>query len=53
MAKVSAFEEGLLAYMHAEHGEWMVNINQTGAYNEEIEQQMRSAIEKFKPPQHW
>ena len=53
VAKVSAFEQALLAYMNAEHGDWMANINETGAYNDEVEQHMRAAIEQFKSTQTW
>ena len=53
VAKVAAFEEGLLAYMNGEHGDWMADINASGAYDDEIERHMRSAIEKFKATQTW
>jgi F-type H+-transporting ATPase subunit alpha len=49
--KVLDFEEALLGYMNAEHGEWMQNISATGAYDDEIEQTMKDAIEKFKATQ--
>ena len=51
--KVLDFEQALLGYMNAEHGDWMANINQTGAYNDEVEQHMRDAIERFKSTQTW
>lgn len=51
--KIAAFEQGLLSHMHAEHGEWMANINATGAYDDGIEQHMRSAIEAFKAGGAW
>ena len=51
LEKVLDFEEALLGYMNSEHGEWMGNINATGAYDDEIEQTMRDAIEKFKATQ--
>ena len=53
VAKVAAFEQALLAYMNAEHGDWMASINQTGAYNDEVEQHMRTAVEQFKTTQTW
>ena len=49
--KVLDFEAALLGYMQAEHGDWMRRINETGAYDDEIEQAMRSAIERFKATQ--
>ncbi len=51
--KVLDFEAALLAYMHAEHGDWMRNINETGAYDDAIEQTMRDAIKRFKATQTW
>ena len=51
--RVLAFEAALLSYMHAEHGEWMRNIDETGAYDEAVEQTMRDAIETFKKTQTW
>ena len=51
--KIAAFEQGLLSHMHAEHGDWMADINATGAYDEAIEQHMRSAIEAFKAGGAW
>ncbi|MCY4565647.1 MAG: F0F1 ATP synthase subunit alpha, partial [Gammaproteobacteria bacterium] len=51
--KVLDFEAALLAYMHAEHGEWMKNIDESGAYDDAIEQTMRDAIEQFKATQTW
>ena len=47
------FESALLAYMHAEHGEMMSNIVQTGDYSDEIEATFKSAIETFKSTQTW
>jgi len=49
--KVLDFEQALLSYMRAEHGSWMDDINKTGAYNDEIVDYMKKAIEKFKATQ--
>jgi F-type H+-transporting ATPase subunit alpha len=46
--KVLDFEAALLDYMNAEHGDFMKQINDTGAYNDEIVSTMRSAVEQFK-----
>ena len=51
--KVSDFEAALLSYMNSEHGDLLSNINETGDYNDDIESQFRSAIEKFKSTQTW
>ena len=46
--QVLEFEQGLLAYMHSEHAEFMQNINESGDYSDEIEAAMREAIEAYK-----
>ena len=49
--KVLDFESALISYMNAEKAEFMQNINETGAYNDEIVEEMRAAIEAFKSTQ--
>jgi F-type H+-transporting ATPase subunit alpha len=39
--------------MHAEHGEIMSRIVETGDYNDEIETTFKAAIEKFIKTQTW
>ena len=51
--KVLDFEAALLAYMSAEHGDFMDEINKTGVYNPDVENTMRTAIETFKSTQTW
>jgi len=51
--KIGDFEHALLAYMHAEHGEVMNRIVETGDYNDEIETTFKAAIEQFKNTQTW
>jgi F-type H+-transporting ATPase subunit alpha len=51
--KVLSFEAALLAYMHAEHGDLMNSIVETGDYNDDIEATFKSAIENFKSTQTW
>jgi len=46
--QVLEFERGLLAYMNAHHADFMKNVNETGAYNDDIVAQMRAAIEAYK-----
>jgi F-type H+-transporting ATPase subunit alpha len=53
VAKIGDFESALLSYMHAEHGELMSGIVDSGDYNDEIEGSFKSAIEKFKSTQTW
>jgi F-type H+-transporting ATPase subunit alpha len=42
-----------LAYADREHGELMQQINQTGAYDKEIEGKFQSILETFKATQSW
>ncbi len=42
------FERDLLAYMRAEHGEWMADITASGAFDDDIETHMKEAVEAFK-----
>ncbi|HCU66324.1 MAG TPA: F0F1 ATP synthase subunit alpha [Rheinheimera sp.] len=53
VAKILDFEAALLAYMHAEHGAFMADLNKTGNYNDQIEATIKGAIEKFKATQTW
>jgi len=46
--QVLDFERDLLAYMRTEHGEWMADITETGAYDDGIEAHMKEAVEAFK-----
>jgi F-type H+-transporting ATPase subunit alpha len=47
VSKVLDFEAALLSYMRSEHGDFMKEIDRTGAYNDEIVATMRAALEKF------
>ncbi|MCP5183473.1 MAG: F0F1 ATP synthase subunit alpha [Pseudomonadales bacterium] len=49
--KVLDFERALLDYMNSQHGDFMKNINDTGAYNDDIVNTMREAIKSFKATQ--
>jgi F-type H+-transporting ATPase subunit alpha len=51
--KIGDFEDALLSYMHAEHGDIMTRIVESGDYNEEIETTFKAAIEAFKKTQTW
>jgi len=53
VAKIGDFEGALLSYMHAEHGELMTGIVDSGDYNDEIEGTFKSALETFKSTQTW
>ena len=51
--KIGDFEDALLSYMHAEHGDLMSSIVESGDYNDEIEGSFKSALEAFKSTQTW
>ncbi|MBI3561093.1 MAG: F0F1 ATP synthase subunit alpha [Gammaproteobacteria bacterium] len=46
--KVVAFEAALLAHIRANNKDLLDKINSSGDFNDEIEKQMKTAIEKFK-----
>ena len=46
--QVLDFERDLLAYMRAEHGDWMADITESGAHDDAIEAHMKEAVEAFK-----
>lgn len=51
--KIGDFEAALQSYMHAEHGELMKNIVDTGDYSDEIGASFKAALEAFKSTQTW
>ncbi|MDE0950004.1 MAG: F0F1 ATP synthase subunit alpha [Halioglobus sp.] len=51
--KLGDFEGALLSYMHAEHGDLMKSIVDSGDYNDEIAAAFKSAVESFKSTQTW
>ena len=53
LKKVLDFEASLLSYMNSEHGDLIAQINKTGDYNDDIEGQFKSALDKFKSTQSW
>ena len=46
--RVLDFERDLLAYMNAEHAEWMAEITASGDHNDEIVDYMKAALDKFQ-----
>ena len=51
--KIGDFETALLSYMHAEHGDLMKTIVETGDYSDDIGASFKAALEKFKATQTW
>ena len=46
--RVLDFERDLLAYMNAEHGDWMAEVAKTGSYDDDIVATMKAALDKFQ-----
>jgi len=51
--KVVDFENALQGYMKSEQADLMNKINESGDYNDEIENALRAALEKFKASSTW
>ena len=51
--KIGDFEAALLSYMKAEHADLMDQINQSGAYNDDIAAGFKAALDKFVATQTW
>ncbi len=51
--KVVDFEAALQGYMKSEQADLMNKINESGDYNDEIENALRAALEKFKASSTW
>lgn len=51
--QVVKFEQALLSHMNLTHKELMAEINQKCDYNDNIEQQLKSAVEGFKKIGNW
>ncbi|MBA2657287.1 MAG: F0F1 ATP synthase subunit alpha [Tatlockia sp.] len=53
VVEISAFEAALHAYVRASHTSLLHKINETGAYDSEIESQLKAAVEEFKHSGSW
>ncbi len=51
--KVGAFEDALQAYVKAEHADLLAKINEKGDYNDQIQNGLKDALDKFKATQTW
>jgi len=51
--EVVAFEDALRSYLKSEQKELMDKINESGDYNEEIEKEIRAALDDFKENHSW
>ncbi|MGK0269919.1 MAG: F-type H+-transporting ATPase subunit alpha [Cocleimonas sp.] len=53
VTKITDFEASMLSYMRAEKTDFLNSLNDSGAYNDEIVSEMRSALEDFKSKGTW
>jgi F-type H+-transporting ATPase subunit alpha len=53
VAEITAFEAALHAFMNSNYAQLLQHINETGAYDQEIESQLKSAVESFKQTGSW
>lgn len=53
VAEVMGFEAALQSFMHASHAALMNKINEAGGYDNDIEAQLKAAIEDFKHSGSW
>ncbi len=53
VSKVVDFEAAMQSYMKSEQADLIAKINEKGDYNDEIENGMREALEKFKATSTW
>ena len=51
--KIVAFEKALMDYMRTEQSELLAKINESGDLNDEVENGLKSALDKFKSTQSW
>lgn len=51
--KIGDFEAALLSFAHAEYGDLMSGIVESGDYSDEIESSFAELLEKFKSTQTW
>ena len=53
VSKISAFEAAMLAHLRSDHEDFLNEINESGDYNDEIADKMRSILESFKSTSTW
>jgi F-type H+-transporting ATPase subunit alpha len=51
--KISDFEQALLSYMKAEHGDLLNKVNETGDWNDDLDASYKAALDKFVSTQTW
>ena len=53
VGKVLDFEAALISYMNSEQADFMNEVNEKGAYTDEVVEHMQQALETFKSTQTW
>ena len=53
LEKIIDFEQGLLSHFKSAHADLVKQINETGDFNDEIEQNLRKVVEEFKSTGAW
>ena len=53
VSKVLDFESALLSYLNSEHSDFMKEVNEQGAFTDEIVDTMKKALDTFKSTQTW
>jgi F-type H+-transporting ATPase subunit alpha len=53
LKRIGDFEQALQSYMQSEYAEFMTKVSETGEYNNEVEAQLKSAVEDFKAHHAW
>jgi proton translocating ATP synthase F1 alpha subunit len=53
VSKVLDFESALISYMNSEQADFMNEVNEQGAYTDEVVERMQQALETFKSTQTW
>ncbi len=51
--KIGDFEAGVLSFMNSEKADFMADVNQSGAFNDEIKAGFKAGLEQFKATQTW
>ena len=53
ISKLLDFEAALLSYARSQYAEFAAEIDKTGAYNDEVEAQLKTLTDDFKATQTW
>ena len=51
--KIVDFEAALLSYMRSDHGDLLAKVNESGAWDDDIQASYKAALDKFSASQSW